>query len=54
MTKKRVIVIYDTKSRGIAFVEDGKLLIVQSHRSSQTNSWTFVGGGVEEGNRSCN
>ncbi len=34
---------------GIAFVEDGKLLIVQSHRSSQTNSWTFVGGGVEEG-----
>ena len=29
---------------GIAFVEDGKLLIVQSHRSSQTNSWTFVWG----------
>ena len=29
---------------GIAFVEDGKLLIVQSHRSSQTNSWIFVGG----------
>ena len=34
---------------GIAFVEDGKLLIVQSHRSSKTNSWTFVSGGVEEG-----
>ena len=34
---------------GIAFIENGKLLIVQSHRSSQTNSWTFVGGGVEEG-----
>ena len=34
---------------GIAFIEDGKLLIVQSLRSSKTNSWTFVGGGVEEG-----
>ena len=34
---------------GVAFIEDGKLLIVQSHRSSKTNSWTFVGGGVEEG-----
>lgn len=34
---------------GIAFVDDGKLLIVQSLRSSKTNSWTFVGGGVEEG-----
>lgn len=33
---------------GIAFIENGKLLIVQSHRSSKTNSWTFVGGGVEE------
>ena len=33
---------------GIAFIEDGKLLIVQSLRSSKTNSWTFVGGGVEE------
>ena len=34
---------------GVAFIENGKLLIVQSHRSSKTNSWTFVGGGVEEG-----
>ena len=34
---------------GIAFVENGKLLIVQSHKSSKTNSWTFIGGGVEEG-----
>ncbi len=34
---------------GVAFIEDGKLLIVQSLRSSKTNSWTFVGGGVEEG-----
>ena len=34
---------------GIAFIEDGKLLIVQSLRSSKTNSWTFVGGSVEEG-----
>lgn len=33
---------------GIAFIKDGKLLIVQSHRSKKTNSWTFVGGGVEE------
>lgn len=32
---------------GIAFIEKGKLLIVQSHKSSKTNSWTFVGGGVE-------
>lgn len=34
---------------GIAFIENGKLLIVQSHKSSKTNSWTFIGGGVEEG-----
>ena len=34
---------------GIAFVEDGKLLIVKSVRSSMTNSWTLVGGGVETG-----
>jgi len=34
---------------GIAFIKDGKLLIVQSKRSSKTNSWTFVGGGVEDG-----
>ena len=34
---------------GIAFIENGKLLIVQSHKSNKTNSWTFVGGGVEEG-----
>ncbi len=34
---------------GIAFVEDGKLLIVKSVRSSKTNSWTLIGGGVETG-----
>ena len=32
---------------GVAFIEDGKLLIVRSQRSSTTNSWTLVGGGVE-------
>ena len=32
---------------GIAFVEDGKLLIVKSQRSNKTNSWTLVGGGIE-------
>ena len=32
---------------GVAFIEDGKLLIVQSHKSSKTNSWTLVGGGVK-------
>jgi len=32
---------------GIAFVEDGKLLIVRSKRSATTNSWTLVGGGIE-------
>lgn len=34
---------------GIAFIEDGKLLIVKSVRSSKTNSWTLIGGGVETG-----
>ena len=34
---------------GVAFVEDGKLLIVRSVRSSATNSWTLVGGGIEAG-----
>ena len=34
---------------GVAFIENGKLLIVQSHKSSKTNSWTLVGGGVEVG-----
>lgn len=34
---------------GVAFVEDGKLLVVRSVRSSTTNSWTLVGGGVETG-----
>lgn len=34
---------------GVAFIKDGKLLIVQSVKSSKTNSWTFVGGGVEDG-----
>lgn len=34
---------------GVAFIEDGKLLIVQSLKSSKTDSWTLIGGGVEEG-----
>ncbi|MBE6155025.1 MAG: NUDIX domain-containing protein [Firmicutes bacterium] len=34
---------------GIAFIKDKKLLIVQSKKSSKTNSYTFIGGGVEEG-----
>ena len=34
---------------GIAFTENGKLLIVKSVRSSLTNSWTLIGGGVETG-----
>ena len=35
---------------GVAFIEDGKLLIVKSQRSSTTtHSWTLVGGGVETG-----
>ncbi len=34
---------------GIAFIENNKLLIVQSRKSNKTNSYTFIGGGVEEG-----
>lgn len=34
---------------GVVFIQDGKLLIVKSLRSSQTNSWTLVGGGIETG-----
>lgn len=34
---------------GVAFVEDGKILIVKSVRSSHNNIWTLVGGGVEDG-----
>ena len=34
---------------GIAFIENNRLLIVQSKRSSATNSYTFIGGSVEEG-----
>jgi len=34
---------------GIAFIENNKLLIVQSRKSAKTNSYTFIGGGVEEG-----
>lgn len=41
MNLKRVV--------GVAFVEDGKLLIVRSKRSDMTNSWTLVGGGIEDG-----
>ena len=34
---------------GIAFIRDGKLLIVQSVRSSKNNVWTLIGGGVNDG-----
>lgn len=34
---------------GIAFIKNNRLLIVQSRKSSKTNSYTFIGGGVEEG-----
>lgn len=34
---------------GIAFIEDNHLLIVQSHKSKKTNSYTLIGGGVEPG-----
>ena len=34
---------------GVAFIKDGKLLILQSVRSSKNNIWTLVGGGVEDG-----
>ncbi|MCM1053544.1 MAG: NUDIX domain-containing protein [Ruminococcus sp.] len=34
---------------GIAFIKDNHLLVVQSKRSSATNSYTFIGGSVEEG-----
>lgn len=34
---------------GIAFIQDGKLLIVQSVRSSHNNIWTLIGGGVNDG-----
>lgn len=34
---------------GVAFIENGKLLIVRSVRSSVTNSWTLIGGGIEAG-----
>lgn len=34
---------------GIAFIANNRLLIVQSKKSSKTNSYTFIGGGVEAG-----
>ncbi|MDD5865155.1 MAG: NUDIX hydrolase [bacterium] len=34
---------------GVAFIENGKLLIVKSVRSSKSNIWTLIGGGVESG-----
>jgi len=39
----------EKKVVGVAFIKDGKLLIVQSVRSSKNNIWTLVGGGVEKG-----
>lgn len=37
----------EKKTVGVAFLNDGKLLIVQSVRSSKNNIWTLIGGGVE-------
>ncbi len=37
------------KTVGVAFIQDGKLLISQSVRSSKSNLWTLIGGGVENG-----
>ena len=35
---------------GVAFIKEGKMLVVQSHRSKRAgNYFTFVGGGIEEG-----
>lgn len=34
---------------GVAFIQNGKLLLVKSKRSNETNSWTLIGGGVETG-----
>lgn len=34
---------------GIAFIENNRILIVQSRKSKKTNSYTLIGGGVEEG-----
>lgn len=39
----------EKKVVGVAFIKDGKLLIVQSVRSSKNNVWTLIGGGVENG-----
>lgn len=39
----------EKKVVGVAFINNGHLLIVQSVRSSKNNVWTLVGGGVEEG-----
>lgn len=34
---------------GVAFIKDNRLLVVQSRKSAKTNSYTFIGGKVEEG-----
>lgn len=34
---------------GIAFIKDGELLTCKSLRSSKRGKYTFIGGGVEEG-----
>lgn len=34
---------------GVAFIKDNRLLVVQSRKSAKTNSYTFIGGGVEDG-----
>jgi len=44
-----VIKLKEINVVGVAFIKEGKLLIVQSVRSSKNNTWTLVGGGVNEG-----
>ena len=34
---------------GVAFFKGGKLLISQSVKSAKNNKFTFVGGGIDEG-----
>lgn len=38
-----------TQVVGIAFIKNNRLLVVQSKKSAKTNSYTFIGGKVEDG-----
>lgn len=40
------------KVAGIAYINDGKLLVCMSQRSSKEGKYTLIGGGVEEGETS--